>query len=441
MVIYGNRTKADWKRELRDKFRSSGLKQMTARGYACQLLSFCELVSDVRLPFIVRPDTLLEMELEEIEDLAEEHCRRFDGCRVVDISSRLPLDAPIFRYSKTAYRVPPKRLNIQISALKKWLHINWRNSKARLKNPRLFRQFKFDRTSRLNSGLREERLSIEQVAKIFSMADGADSIVFGFYVLMAFRPSLIPAIKVKHLHPWSYEIKEGVFKWMNIPPLLIVPHQDEMGNHLIGNKASFEYPLFIPTAIARRIEIWINDFYEVVTPESKLNPADNSSDVYYIMKKYFHKIGFNGRPYMARKFASDTILKQLEYGEKGDTLLKETMCGHKKGVQQIYDILSGLNEEKILGWQKHYVRTVDNYVNENIFNINPAKDMKAARILVELAADLGIDVDHIFTRLENGNIDLNTFRGQVAPIIQRGQGNQLEAMIRRIVRQEVNFSG
>ena len=81
MVIYGNRDKADWKRELRDSFRSSGLKEMTARGYACQLISFCELVSDIRLPFIVTPDTLLEMELEEIEDLAEEHCSARDFIR------------------------------------------------------------------------------------------------------------------------------------------------------------------------------------------------------------------------------------------------------------------------------------------------------------------------------------------------------------------------
>ena len=210
---------------------------------------------------------------------------------------------------------------------------------------------------------------------------------------------------------------------------------------MIGNKASFEYPVFIPTAIAQRIEIWINDFYKVVTPESKLNPADNFSDVCYIMKKYFSKVGFNGRPYMARKFASDTVLKQLEYGEKGDTLLKETMCGHKKGVKQIYDILSGLNEEKILGWQKHYVNTVDSFINEKFFDINPTRKLKAARILVDLAADLGVDVAPIFVKLKEGNMDLNTFRGQVATTIQRGQGNQLEAMIRRIVRQEANFIG
>ena len=77
---------------------------MTAENYARQLLSFCELVSNVSQQFILTPDTLLEMELEEIEDLAEEHCKRFNEGRIVDISNQLPQDVPLNTYEPARAR-------------------------------------------------------------------------------------------------------------------------------------------------------------------------------------------------------------------------------------------------------------------------------------------------------------------------------------------------
>ena len=147
-----------WSRELREVFLSYVLRWMTADNYARQLLSFCELVSDVSQQFILTPDTLLEMELEEIEDFAEEHCRRFNEGRIVDISNRLPHDVPLKTYEPSAYRVAPKRLNVQMAALKKWLHINWRVSMAKLKNPRQFRRIKYEASRLLNSRLMADTL-------------------------------------------------------------------------------------------------------------------------------------------------------------------------------------------------------------------------------------------------------------------------------------------
>jgi hypothetical protein len=480
--LYGLQWKYDWRKEIVEAMEEfGGIKRATIRSYSAQLLSFCELVSqpnNKRNPFIVLPDypyekgkpiketedgcpirSLLDMELVDIEDLAEEHVRRFDGGVAVDISKRLPEyevgsppltkpedpdESPHYQGGKIwftgnpkGYRVAPKSLNVQVSALKHWLNMNWRTSKAQLKSKKLFRDLKFNRGDRLTSGLRESSLSTEQVRTMFSMANGDDGIIIGFYALMAMRPSLIPALKVRDLYPGNYEIDDGKIKILKNPPLMIVPHIDkDTGKHLEGNKASFEYPVFIPTPIAERMEVWLNTTFEEVTESTQLTPADNKRDVDYVMKKYFRKVGFTGRPYMARKFASGRVLKQLELGKKGDTLLKETMCGHKKGVQQIYDILSGIDEETETEWRTLYEQTVNKWIAENIFNIRTSIEIKIAEHAAQMAIALGVDeraAKEQLRKMMETNMSLPQFHNVMTRLIKREQERNLEARLDRLL--------
>ncbi len=421
-VIY-EKEKAEWRRELFGSFLSSGLRWMTCDNYADQLLSFCELVSDVSQSFIVNPDMLLEMELEEIEDLAEEHCRRFNDGRIVDISTRLPPDVPLKTYKPSAYRLAPKRLNVQMAALKKWLHINWRVSRAKLKNPRQFRKINFEASRLLHSRLMADTLEHKDIKLIFNLSNGIESITIGLYGLMGLRPSLIPFLRVKHLHPRCYEVESGQFRWTKTPPLVIVPAVDDQGRHVDGNKASIEFPTFIPTPIAERIEFHLNQAIQHNRQQDfrnlKLCPADNKQDVDYIIRKYYDKVGYSGRPYDMRNYAS-RLLKRIEllYNNKD---LKELMLGHKpRDMAGIYDF-RGLSEEQEAHWRSQYEKAVDSFIKSEIFSASTNKDNDTVKALVEIAGNLGVDATQVDNLYKLGELDFETTKIRLTSLLRNSQ--------------------
>lgn len=410
---------------------------MTAEGYARQLLSFCELASDVSQQFILTPDMLLEMELEEIEDLAEEHCRRFNEGRIVDISNRLPQDVPLRLYDPSAYRIAPKRLNIQMAALKKWLHINWRGSRAKLKNPRQFRRINYESSRLLHSRLMATTLEHKDIKLMFNLSNGIESITIGLYGLMGLRPSLIPFLRFKHLHPRSYEVKDGQFRWTKAPPLVIVPAVDDQGHHVVGSKASIEFPAFIPTPIAERIEFYINqnkqhnkDFRYI-----KLSPADCKGDVDYIIRKYYVKIGYSGRPYDMRNYAS-RLLKRIEllFNNKD---LKELMLGHKpRDMAGIYDF-RGLGEEQEDHWRDQYEKAVDYFIKSEIFSTSTNKNNDTVRALVEIAGNLGVDATHVYSLYKVGELDIETTKTRITSLLQNSQESRIENIVRRVMNEKM----
>jgi hypothetical protein len=426
------------KREIVEVFRSYGLKEMTAENYAPQLLSFCELVSDVSKQFILTPDGLLEMELEEIEDFAEEHCRRFNEGRIVDISKRLPQDVPLNTYEPCAYRVAPKRLNVQMAALKKWLHINWRVSRAKLKNPRQFRRINYESSRLLHSRLMADTLEHKDIKLIFNLSNGLESITIGLYGLMGLRPSLIPFLRVKHLHPRSYEVEGGKFRWMKTPPLVIVPAVDDRGHHVVGNKASIEFPAFIPTSIAERIEFNINQKNQLGLDfrDTKLSPADRKRDVDYLIRKYFDKVGYSGRPYDMRNYAS-RLLKRIEllYNNKD---LKELMLGHKpRDMGGIYDF-RGLSEEQEGIWRNQYVEAVDNFISSDLFSATSTNNNQVAKILVEVANKVGIDHGISYIKYKRNEMDLEMFKANIMLMIQNSQETKIENVVRRFLNERMS---
>jgi len=149
---------------------------------------------------------------------------------------------------------------------------------------------KFERSRPLTASLHAEALETRHVREMFAMANGVDSITLGMYGLEGLRPSLIPVMRVKHLHHRSYEIKDGKLVWNRLPPLMIIPYLDEKGRFIEGNKAAIEFPSFIPTTIAEQMRLYLNGLPEPVTLETKLAPVYNKDNITYIVKKYFKRM-------------------------------------------------------------------------------------------------------------------------------------------------------
>jgi len=121
-----DKPKTEWRKELIEAFESYGLRPASADNYSKQLLSFCELTSTKRNKIL--PDTILDIPLEEIEDRFEEHARKFNNARAVNISGYILDDVRDVllrrRFGNVVdpkklkgYQIAPKRLNVQHAAL------------------------------------------------------------------------------------------------------------------------------------------------------------------------------------------------------------------------------------------------------------------------------------------------------------------------------------
>jgi hypothetical protein len=427
--------KEDIIESVKKKFIGFGEKANTSATYSKQLVSLCELVSNASVGLKATPESLLTMTVDEVEDLMEEHCHRFNDCRQVDLTVRLYDDTKLaltrgnFSNPKnsskiTSYRIAPKRLNTQLSALKLWLLIH-----RKLKNRKQFREIKFEKNRTVESSLSAITLETRDIKKMFQMANGFDIITLGFYGLDGLRPSLIPQLKVRHLHPRSYKIENGSLVLLKTPPLLIIPTNDEKGAHIEGNKASIEFPVFIPTQIATRMLNYVNGLGEAVTLDTRLCPSQDIGSVNYTVRKHYEGAGFNGKPYRMRNFASQ-LLKNIET-KFNDADLKEFMLGHKpQKMSFIYDF-KGLPEEVEAKWRSRYVEAVDGWINENIFMAQTAEDLKAARMLTDLAAKLGDEAKarEIFDMFEKGNMSTEQLQQRLSGVIQEGQDARLESKL------------
>ena len=437
-MSYYPKPKREYIDELRDIYLTYGTKRRTSEAYAEQLLSFCELTSNASVGLKVLPDSLLAMTIDEIEDMAEEHVRRFKDYRASDIRGRLYDDIKISllrqglsqtrdeKYLQN-YKVAPKRLNVQLSALKLWLLIN-----KKIKNRKMFRELKFEKGRAVEQSLMVSTLETADVQKMFQIANGVDSIILGLYGLCGIRPSIIPQIQVKHIHPRSAKIVDGKLQWTRSPPLIIVP-AEMMGEHVDGNKASIMFPVFIPNQIAARILNYVNE--GTVTPETRLSPADKKSAIDYVVKKYYVKVGFSGKPYRLRNFAS-RVLKIIET-KYNDAEFKEFLLGHKPAkISFTYDF-KGLSEDMEADWRGKYA-IVDKWINESIFNVASSEDMKAARMLTELAAKLGDEAKarEIFAMFEKGNMTMEMLEQRLAGMIKTEQEKQLGMKIEQYLSKQ-----
>jgi hypothetical protein len=376
------------------------LKRSSSEGYTYALSIACRA-------FGVTPNEMLKLPLEEIENKTEDF--------ILD--------------NKTRYA--PKQLNVIFSAVKAWLFVN-----RVIKNRKLFREIKFDKTSLKNSALLSESITTEDMKKMISLSNGEDSVVIALGAFMALRPSIVPQLKVHHIHPTHRKIviENGIARLqLKKPTLMIVPRLTDEGTPLEGNKANIDFLVFIPTRFAEKIELNLSTrklATETEMLDAKLTHLDNKRDYCYIIKKYFKMISKEGLPSYRLRNYGDFLLDKI-----ADKDLKEQFMGHKGEISAVYGF-RGLSTEKIAEFERLY-GVVDRFIDENIFGSLSDTDRKIAVAQTGLAQSLGVSpekVAEILAVLDSGKMSLTQFNESIS----RAVNESYQAKLQETVRQYVN---
>jgi hypothetical protein len=375
------------------------VKKSSAIGYTQALSTICTA-------FKTTPNEMLKLPLEEIENKTEDY--------ILD--------------HKTKYA--PKHLNVMFNAIKAWLFVN-----RVIKNRKLFREIKFDKSSLKNSALLSESITTEDMKKLISLSNGEDSVVIALGGFMALRPSIVPQLKVHHIHPAFRKIviENGVARLqLKKPTLMIVPRLTDDGTPLEGNKANIDFLVFIPTRFAEKIELNIatrNITTEEGILNAKITRLDNKRDYTYVIKKYFKMIGKEGLPSYRLRNYGDFLLDKI-----ADKDLKEQFMGHKGEISAVYGF-RGLSEEKIADFERLY-SPVDRFIDENIFGSLSDTDRKIAVAQTSLAQSLGVSQDKIAELigvLDAGKMSLTQFNESISRAINESYQSKLQETVRQYV--------
>jgi hypothetical protein len=334
--IQENSEKIAWQR-VTSAFLRYGLKEESANGYRNNIRIFCNWAR-------VQPFDFARLGLERVEDLTADFIAEKRGV------------------------LAPKYLNAIYCAIKRWCHIQ-----RMMKSTRLFREIRFDKTSRKVDALTEMPIETRHVKTIFKIADLEDAIDAGLYALIGLRPRIIPQLVVRNVHGRNYEIDaDGKFRFTVKPPIMIIPRT------YMGNKGNITFMVFIPTKLAELIELQLNT-KQPVTGATKISPSRDANALWYKMRKLLRHpaVNFKGRPYLLRSFADDindhiTLMFN-------DEDFKEFLMGHRSRMSAIYQ-LRGLTTEKEAKYRDMYVKACDEWINTNIFEVCNNQAFKSEKI-------------------------------------------------------------
>ena len=280
-------------------------------------------------------------------------------------------------------RVAPKYLNVTYCAVKRWCQIH-----GLIKSTKMFREIKFDKSSRKTDALTETMLETKHIKAGFKVANLEDQIDWGFYALCGLRPRLVPQLKVKNLYARNYEIINGNFRFTVKPSLMIIPRT------YAGNKANISFLVFIPTKLADILEMQLNTNNKM-TAETKISECGNARAVYHKIKCLFRhpSINFTGRPYLLRKYA-DRILDRITK-IFNDEDLKEFLMGHKGSISAIYQF-TGLTKERENELRDMYLNACDRWISRNIFETASQEEIERAEMLIAYSQQIAeIDRDRL----------------------------------------------
>jgi len=355
-----------WKRVYQD-FIYYGLKDSSAEVYRNRLRFFCQWAG------VDDAYCLLELGLKRIEEITQAFIRRFRG------------------------KMAPKSLNQYYCAVKRWSQI-----KGLVKSTKMFKEIKFDKTSRKVDALTEISLETRYIRDGFKVSGLDKKIDWGLFALCGLRPALIPQLKVKDIFERNRTIEDGKITLVK-PAIAIIPREYK------GNKGNITFMVFL-TRLCELIEMRLNQNHQVVTLDTKISSSDNYRDVYYLIKQVYKKIGFSGRPYLLRSFA-DSILERITR-KYNDEDFKEFLMGHNGKISAIYQI-KGLTLESEKHYREMYVTACDTWINEHIFEMRSQSEMEKARAVVDMMKSaLGIDegkAEAIIKLFEKGKLDWKAF--------------------------------
>lgn len=404
------------KPKLKSEFFLYGLKESTSVTYENGLRKF---LKEEKLTI----EDMKTKSVEEIENLAKEFILSNVGV------------------------LAPKYLNVVYSSIKTYLHmIN------RIRSRKAFLEIKFDKSSPLIDSMSAAALESKDMKQIFALANGKEKIDLGLYGLCALRPRLIPQIRVKDIHHQFRVIDANTGRiTIKKPALIMIPNiitdasgqpirgKDGKVKRVGGNKANIVFPCFIPSVLAEIIELYLNQSLPV-TLETKLSPSNSHNDISYIVNKYFDKIGYKGRTYDMRNFGS-VCLRRLSI-ECNDKDLEEFLMGHKPKIGTGLYTLRGAaqSSEKVAEWETEYTKSVDRWINENVFGHASAEQLNQGKAIRDFSTALGLNqeqINGIFKLLEEGKMSLDQYKDRMRTFIDKTYNDKLLGMVNEAVSRAI----
>jgi len=359
-------------------FVDYGLKESSAEVYACVLGLFCEFaeVSDAY--------ALTKLGLDRIETLLQKWITR------------------------NRDKLAPKRLNLTYCAVKRWCQIE-----GLIKSTKLFREIRFDRTSRKTRD--RAMLTKNIVKKMFDNADLREKIVVGFYGINALRPSLIPQILIEDIYGEDIKISDNSVKLAEKTWIWVKREYK-------GNKGNIDFPIITSAEESVWLEQYLNNRIrkgEKFTPKSQIVLVNNKDAVDYIVKKLFELVGFKGRNYLLRHFAYKRLKNACE-----DYDLREWLMGHRGKVSAVYDHEHYLTHEEI----EEY-KVMINSEALHIYGFSRSQQALIETRIDTIKALCDLDTNQIEAlkkELASGKIIIQTFNDKLTELAQNAMNKQIE---------------
>jgi hypothetical protein len=315
-------------------------------------------------------------------------------------------------------RLSPKYLNVIFNAVKSWCFCT-----KLIKSRKLFREIKFDKSSRKFDAINEVSLETSHIKQMIQTSDMDTKILVGLYAFAGLRPALIPQLTVGDFAVNDYTLQNGKIEFQNKNPFLYVNKNYE------GNKAHITFFVILHSKITELLETALNSNSEPVTAKTPLMRKYNSSDaIYQKIVSLFASVGFVGRPYLLRSFADKVLDRNLASGEKRDEDLKEFMLGHKGKISAVYQ-LKALSTEDAVQYRKMY-DNVDKWICENIFGTATTEGLVRAKAQSELALKFGADptqTKQLVDALTVGEMTIEQYDRDLTKAIEQAQTKSLEA--------------
>jgi hypothetical protein len=384
---------------VRETFKTRlSLKRNTLNGYAYALARFCNDRN-------IKPSDFAKIGLETIEEQTEFFIRAYQEV------------------------LAPKYLNVIYNAVKSWCFCT-----KMIKSRKLFREIKFDKSSRKIDAISETSLETVHIKQMIQISDLDTKILIGLYGFAGLRPALIPQLTIGDFAPQDYQIQNGKIHFTAKNPFLFVNKNYE------GNKAHITFFVMLHSKITELLETALNSG-DTVTAKTPLMRKYNSSDaIYQKIVSLFASVGFSGRPYLLRSFADKVLDRHLVSSEAGtekrDEDLKEFCMGHKGKISAIYQ-LKALSSEDAAQYRKMY-DNVDKWISQKVFDVVSEEDYTRAKAQAEIAEKFGVNAEQLKQMLDAlgvGKMTAAQYDTELTSAMNAAQERQLSSKFETLFKQ------
>ena len=385
-----NRTQTNFEKELETKIRETYKTRLSLK--RTSLIQYCHALARFCNDRQITPFDFDAVGLETIEESTEAFIRANQEV------------------------LSPKYLNVIYNAVKSWCFCT-----KMIKSRKLFREIKFDKSSRKIDAISETSLETVHVKQMIQISDLDTKILIGLYGFCGLRPALIPQLTIGDFAPNDYTLQNGKIHFNSKNPFLFVNKNYE------GNKAHITFFVMLHSKITELLETALNSG-ETVTAKTPLMRKYNSSDaIYQKIVSLFASVGFSGRPYLLRSFADKVLDRNLASGEKRDEDLKEFMLGHKGKISAIYQ-LKALSTEDAQQYRRMY-ENVDSWISENVFGSASPEKLVRSKAQAEIAERFGVDAEQLKAMLDAltlGKMTAAQYDNELTTAINAAQQRSLE---------------